>query len=114
MALDQLLISGATAKSSRYTLSDSTDSHTVSEQGDVGDATLITDFGFRGETLDAATLDDLLEEQRRAYDIIDMHLQSYLSGKGPPQLRMFIPGEAGVGKSKTVQRMETVSFLVQS
>ena len=83
---------------------------TVSEQGDVGDTTLITDFGFRGETLDAAALDDLLEEQRRAYDIIDMHLQSYLSGKGPPQLRMFIPGEAGVGKSKTVQTV-TANFI---
>ena len=83
---------------------------TILHQGDAGDTTLIADFGVSGDTLDAAAPHDLLEEQRRAYDIIDMHLQGYLSGKGPPQLCMFIPGEAGVGKSKTVQTV-TANFI---
>ena len=82
----------------------------ILNQGDEGDATLVSDLGVKGESLDAAAPHELLEEQRRAYDIIDMHLQGYLSGMGPPQLRMFIPGEAGVGKSKTVQTV-TANFI---
>jgi len=45
----------------------------------------------------------LLKDQRRAYDIIDWHLAETLAGQVPPQLLMFIPGEGGVGKSKTIQ-----------
>ncbi|KAG2122382.1 hypothetical protein BD769DRAFT_1291954, partial [Suillus cothurnatus] len=42
-------------------------------------------------------------DQRRAYDIIDWHLTETLAGRAPPQLLMIIPGEGGVGKSKTIQ-----------
>jgi hypothetical protein len=47
----------------------------------------------------------LLQDQRRAYDIIDWHLAETLQvvGRAPPQLLMLIPGEGGVGKSKTIQ-----------
>ncbi|KAG2738880.1 hypothetical protein P692DRAFT_201730439, partial [Suillus brevipes Sb2] len=45
----------------------------------------------------------LLKDQRRAYDIIDWHLSETLEGHKPPQLLMQIPGEGGVGKSKTIQ-----------
>jgi hypothetical protein len=42
----------------------------------------------------------LLQDQRRAYDIIDWHLAETLqvAGRAPPQLLMLIPGEGGVGK----------------
>ena len=45
----------------------------------------------------------LNKDQRRAYDIIDWHLQETMNGKEPPQLLMVIPGEGGVGKSKVIQ-----------
>ncbi|KAH7924255.1 hypothetical protein BV22DRAFT_1047590 [Leucogyrophana mollusca] len=45
----------------------------------------------------------LLKDQRRAYDIIDWHLAETLAERNPPQLLMHIPGEGGVGKSKTIQ-----------
>ena len=81
-------------------------------QGDAGDTRLITDYTSGGEALDAAAVSQLLEEQCRAYDIVDMHLQQFLSGVKPPQLRMFIPGEGGVGKSMTVQTV-TANFISQ-
>ena len=82
----------------------------VPEWQDVGNTRLLSDYGPGGSGLEPSRLLDLLEEQRRAYDIIDMHLQCYLSGGKPPQLRMFIPGEAGVGKSMTVQTV-TANFI---
>jgi hypothetical protein len=48
-------------------------------------------------------IDSLNEDQRRAYDIVDSHLQDTLDGKMPSQLLMVIPGEGGVGKSKVIQ-----------
>ncbi|KIN95181.1 hypothetical protein M404DRAFT_61517, partial [Pisolithus tinctorius Marx 270] len=45
----------------------------------------------------------LLDNQQRAYDIIDWHLQQFVSGHCLDQLHMIIPGEGGVGKSKTIQ-----------
>ena len=53
--------------------------------------------------LTTAKTEELLEDQCRAYDIVDWHLQEFLSGVKPPQLCMIIPGEGGVGKSKTIQ-----------
>ena len=55
------------------------------------------------EQILATDVDKLNEEQRRAYDIVDWHLQETIEGKAPPQLLMMIPGEGGVGKSKLVQ-----------
>lgn len=45
----------------------------------------------------------LNEEQRRAYDIVNWHLEETMIGRKPPQLLMMIPGEGGVGKSKVIQ-----------
>ena len=50
-------------------------------------------------------VDKLNEDQRRAYDIVDWHLQDVTEGKIVPQLLMMIPGEGGVGKSKLIQTM---------
>ena len=56
-----------------------------------------TDSGF--------DIDNLNDDQRRAYDIVDWHLKETIDGKRPPQLLMMIPGEGGVGKSKVIQIM---------
>lgn len=45
----------------------------------------------------------LNDEQLRAYDIIDQHLQKTLREKCPSQLHMVIPGEGGMGKLHTIQ-----------
>lgn len=55
------------------------------------------------ETLVGVNPDELRIDQRRAYDIIDWHLQQTMAGHQIPQLLMIIPGEGGVGKSKTIQ-----------
>ena len=55
------------------------------------------------ERILATDVDNLNEEQRHAYDIVDWHLEETIEGKAPPQLLMMIPGEGGVGKSKLVQ-----------
>ena len=54
----------------------------------------------------------LNDDQRRAYDIIDWHLNETISGKKPPQLLMAIPGEGGVGKTKLIQTI-TQNFNLQ-
>ena len=56
-----------------------------------------TDSGFN--------IDNINDDQRRAYDIVDWHLKETIDGKRPPQLLMMIPGEGGVGKSKVIQIM---------
>ena len=57
------------------------------------------------EKINAIDVNMLNDEQRRAYDIVDWHLQETINGKLPPQLLMIIPGEGGVGKSKVIQTM---------
>ena len=79
---------------------------------DIGHACLIADLATETSSLDAAAPNELLEDQRRAYDIIDWHLQEHISGKCPKQMRMLIPGEAGVGKSKTIQTI-TANFVTR-
>ena len=65
-------------------------------------------------------IDQLNDDQRRAFDIVDWHLNETISGKKPPQLLMVIPGEGGVGKSKVIQtitqnfrRRNRVDWLVK-
>ena len=70
---------------------------------DAGDACVLADLAGEACSLEPAKPSKLLKDQRRTYDIIDWHLQEFLSRKCPKTLRMIIPGEAGVGKSKTVQ-----------
>jgi hypothetical protein len=62
------------------------------------------------ECILAADIDRLNDDQRRAYDIVDWHLDETIGGKKPPQLLMMIPGEGGVGKSKLIQ---TISLNFQ-
>ena len=65
------------------------------------------------EQILATDVDKLNEEQQRAYDIVDWHLQEMMEGKAPPQLLMMIPGEGGVGKSKLIQTI-TQKFQQQN
>lgn len=46
---------------------------------------------------------DLLEEQRRAFDIVKWHLSDTLEGRQPAQLLMQIQGEPGTGKSRVIR-----------
>jgi PIF1-like helicase len=55
------------------------------------------------ETLPPVDASHLLPSQRRAYDILDWHLQENLAGHYPPQLLMTMVGEGGTGKSQTIQ-----------
>ena len=55
------------------------------------------------QALAPATVEELREDQRRAYDIITTHLEATLAGKRPDQLRMVLHGEGGTGKSKVIQ-----------
>jgi PIF1-like helicase len=55
------------------------------------------------EPLSAARVDELGEDQKRAYEIIIWHLHQTLKQKKPPPLRMIIYGEGGTGKSKVIQ-----------
>ena len=63
-----------------------------------------------GQHDDYPQVEGLLHDQRRAYDIIDWHLNETLNGNNPEQLLMIIPGEGGVGKSKTIQTI-TENFV---
>lgn len=51
---------------------------------------------------------DLLEEQRRAFDIVKWHLEDALEGKDPSQLLMQIQGEPGTGKSRVIKAITTL------
>ena len=70
---------------------------------DQGDASLLVNITSESSSLSPSKPEELLEDQHRAYNIVDWHLQKLLSGFNPPQLRMVIPGEGEVGKSKTIQ-----------
>ena len=71
-------------------------------QDDAGTVNRYSDFEVE-EHVDGIDPSLLLKDQRRAYDIIDSHLQQTLNGQNPSQLLMIIAGEGGVGKSKTIQ-----------
>jgi hypothetical protein len=77
----------------------------VNEDDEYGAHTALLDSSIYSveEYLTGVDPSDLLVDQRRAYDIIDWHLHKSLTGGQPDQLLMIIPGEGGVGKSKTIQ-----------
>ena len=54
-------------------------------------------------TIPPMKIEELNNDQKRAYDIVDRHLQATITGSSPPQLLMLIPGEGGVGKTKVIQ-----------
>ncbi|KAJ3755395.1 hypothetical protein EV360DRAFT_49816, partial [Lentinula raphanica] len=59
--------------------------------------------GFTPEgAIESATPECLKTDQRRAFDIVEWHLQQTLMGRTPPPLRMIIHGEGGTGKSKVI------------
>lgn len=64
-------------------------------------------LGFESTHIETnpAVLTILNDEQRRAYDIVDWHLQETMLGKKPPQLLMMVPGEGGVGKSTLIHAL---------
>lgn len=70
-------------------------------ESDSGEHMDVDDENARFQLMEEIT--SLNEEQRRAYDIVDWHLEETMAGKKPPQLLMMIPGEGGVGKSKLIQ-----------
>jgi hypothetical protein len=47
-------------------------------------------------------ISNLSNDQRRAFGIIDRHLQLTLEGKDPAQLPMLMMGSGGVGKSRVI------------
>lgn len=53
-----------------------------------------------------ADVSHLFEEQHRAYNIIERHLRATLAEEPVPELRMFIPGEGGIGKSMVIQTVK--------
>ena len=55
------------------------------------------------EPLSSASVQELNDDQYRAYNIITQHLQETLSGRDPPPLKMIICGEGGTGKSRVIQ-----------
>jgi hypothetical protein len=67
------------------------------------DVQLIPDAAPVEASLPALDPSSLLDDQRRAYDIIRSHLGQHLSGEAPPQLLMQIQGEGGTGKSRVIQ-----------
>jgi PIF1-like helicase len=60
-------------------------------------------ISIENEKITAMNVDKLNEEQRRAYDIVDRHLEQTITGKFPSQLLMLIPGEGSVGKLRVIQ-----------
>jgi hypothetical protein len=81
---------------------------TISQEpmtADVVPASLVT-----SGALDAADVDELFPEQRRAFDIVQRHLaltidagSPHSNSSHPTQLLMLIVGEGGTGKSKVIQ-----------
>ena len=54
---------------------------------------------------------DMISEewkQRRAFDIVEWHLNATLAGNQPPPLRMILYGEGGTGKSKVIQTISAM------
>jgi len=109
----QTMIAQATTNHSTQTIRAAEDDRGEISQHqtlDSGDAFLFANIASDSSALTPAKPNELLEDQHCAYDIVDWHLQKLLSGLNLPQLRMIIPGEGGVGKSKTIQ-MITDNFV---
>ncbi|THH17037.1 hypothetical protein EUX98_g9202 [Antrodiella citrinella] len=80
------------------------------QEGDVGALMGLGEEGadvFTNEVaetaLEAVEADNLLYDQRRAYNMVTWHVGEMLAGRDPPQLLMLVYGEGGTGKSMVVQ-----------
>ena len=89
-----------------------TENMDIDEEDDAGTVNRYSDFCAVEEHIDGVDPSLLLKDQRRAYDIINLHLKQSLNGQNPSQLLMIIAGEGGVGKSKTIQSV-TENFQKQ-
>lgn len=79
---------------------------------DTGGVEAVVDvIGQSSDALPTIDPNNLLLDQRHAYDIVDWHLQQTISGQHPPQLLMIIAGEGGVGKSRTIQAITKIFHL---
>ncbi|KAL1709673.1 hypothetical protein EV121DRAFT_194311, partial [Schizophyllum commune] len=72
---------------------------------------LLEDVDPLTDALDGLNVDELKEDQRRAYDIVRWHLEETLAGAPPKPLRMLLYGEGGTGKSRVIQ---TVTALFRA
>jgi hypothetical protein len=77
----------------------------VEPMDDVGDVRATDASGCINSALEPVEPAKLLPDQKRAFDIVSWHLKETLAQKNPKQLLMIMPGEGGVGKSKTIQTM---------
>ncbi|KZT07958.1 uncharacterized protein LAESUDRAFT_650020 [Laetiporus sulphureus 93-53] len=59
------------------------------------------------ESLEALDHSQLLDDQRRAYEIVSWHLKHITSGNRPLQLMMLIHGEGGIKKSTVIQTIDS-------
>lgn len=86
---------------------------TIQDALGIPDIQLFPDNSYLGgeEELPSVDPDCLLEDQRRAYDIVEAHVRGSIRGDNIPALFMFISGEGGVGKSKVIQ---TITDLFNS
>jgi len=74
----------------------------------VNDDPTVMALPFAEPTIDSLHPDELLTEQRRAFDIVAWHVQSQLRGDNPEQLLMQIHGEGGTGKSRVIQTITSL------
>jgi len=79
-------------------------------ESETGNTCPIGDLASEAISLEPIVPNDLLDDQHQAYDVVNWHLQQFISGMHPKPLQMIIPGEAGVGKSKTIQTI-TENFI---
>jgi len=71
----------------------------------------VTVLPIAEDVLSAVHPDELLTDQRRAFDIVAWHLMQTMQDARPRQLLLQIQGEGGTGKSKVIQ---TITNLFKS
>ncbi|KIN94228.1 hypothetical protein M404DRAFT_35282 [Pisolithus tinctorius Marx 270] len=69
----------------------------------VGSAYMLAQLATMELSLKPNNIEDLLDDQQQAYNIIDWHLQQFVMGRCLDQLHMTIPREGSVGKLRTIQ-----------
>lgn len=85
---------------------DMNDNSPLARSGDSAlDATVVPVSDLSDESLEALNPNDLLPDQRRAYDLVTRHLDRTVAGDNPNQLLMILVGEGGTGKSRVIQTM---------
>ncbi len=70
---------------------------------DTVEPSVLVNSNIAEEILPGLDPSNLLRDQRRAYDIVTLHLDEWLKGNHTHQLRMLIHGEGGTGRSRVIQ-----------